>query len=574
MVAPLLLFLACAPAHISLGPGGASEDDSAGHVDTGDTDPGDTGDTDPGDSDSGDTGDTDDDAEPGFFTPPGGTFVEPFEVSLALESGERAWYTVDGSLPTDRDEPCAGPIAVRDGLELRVLVRDADGVEALHVGSWVRLDDGVAGFTSNLPLLLLYAEGDLDDAEGGYVPVSFQVHDVGDDGRSPLLGAASMSHRAALKVRGSSTASDPKHSWALELREDYADDDDDEALLGMPAESDWVLYAPLGFDRALIRNALVYRLSNDVGRYAPRTRFVEVFAVDRGGEVEERDYQGVYTLIERIKATPDRVAVAPLGPGDIAAPEVTGGYVFKRDRLGDDENGFGAGTAGGRFYFEDPLVYVDPGEDVLAREQADYLYGAVDEFVAALTSADHTSNGVHYRELIDVDAWIDHHILNLFPKNPDALRLSSYMYKDREGPIVAGPVWDFDRTMGCTDDDRARDPTWWDPTNETTDTTPMFTYGWYEPLFDDPEFAALYWARWRELIDDPLSDAHVGAVIDEMAAELEEAAPRNYDRWGDYRPAEGSFEGEIRALKAWMSARRAWIEGCLDTSDPESCRGD
>ena len=43
--------------------------------------------------------------------------------------------------------------------------------------------------------------------------------------------------------------------------------------LGMPAHSDWVLHAPFRYDRSMIHNDLIYRLSNDAGRYAVRTRF-------------------------------------------------------------------------------------------------------------------------------------------------------------------------------------------------------------------------------------------------------------------------------------------------------------
>lgn len=574
LLASLWLY-ACTPTSIGVAPpapdSGEDTPDVVPGDDTGETAPPDTGDS-GGDTD--DTGEVDPPDLP-LYTPTAGTFVDPIEVTLTLENGEQAWFTLDGTLPTDLATAYTAPIAIHASVELRVLVRDAKGVETLHAKSYIRLDGGVAGFTSNLPLLIVSASGRLDSAQQDYIDISFQVHDVAKDGRTPLLGDAVLSARAALKVRGSSTGSDPKHSYALELRETYDEDDDDEAMLGMPAESDWVLYAPLAYDRALIRDALMYRLSNDLGRYAPRTRFVELYAAERGDPVTDADYQGVYVLMERIKIAPERVAITPMTPADIAEPEVTGGYLFKRDRAGDGESGFRAGTADGAFSFDDPLVYVDPDEDAIVGEQARYLSTVINGFAYALVAPDHTYAGVHYRDRIDVDAWIDNHILNLYPKNPDALRLSSHMYKDRDGRIVAGPIWDFDRAMGCTDDDRADNPRWWDATNQTSDTTAMFTYGWYAALFDDPEFNALYWPRLRVILDDTFSDDHVNGVIDEMAAELTEAAPRNYAKWSGYPPTTGSFEGEIQALKRWMQARHAWVESCLDTwpDDPERCPG-
>jgi hypothetical protein len=583
LLPPLLLvalLAACARDPVRLDPAGDTGTTLADSAET-ESVPTDTGPTDSTRTDSTrtdtaplDSGDTAEASIP-LYDPPAGTFVDPFAVTLALEKGEVAWYTTDGTLPSDTSTAYTKPISVSTTVEIRVLRRDIDGVETFHSKSYVQLDPALAASTSNLPLVVMVSKRPLEAADRDYLPLSFQVHDRGEDGRAPLLGEASMSHRAAIKVRGSSTAYDAKHSWALELRETYSDEDDAEAILDMPAESDWVLYAPLDFDRALIRNALMYRLSNDIGRYAPRTRFVEVYAAGRGAAVTDGDYQGVYVLMERISIGPDRVAIPALTEADVVEPAVTGGYLFKRDRVGDGESGFNAGTAGGTFSFADPLVYVDPDEDEIVPAQAAYLTDVIDDFADALVAPDHTHDGVPYTDMIDQDAWIDNHILYLYAKNPDALRLSSHMYKEREGPLVAGPIWDFDRSMGCTDDSRASDPTWWDATNITSDTTPMFTYGWYQALFDDPAFNAAYWVRFAELMDDTLSDAHVNAVIDEMAAEIGEAAPRNYARWSGYGPTTGSFEGEIQALKDWFATRHAWSVECLELypSDPRECTG-
>ena len=504
------------------------------------------------------------------FDPAGGVYVGALDVSLTLSDGASAWYTTDDSLPTTKSTPYTAAIALRGGGRLRVLVQGANGLQIVASQSYVSVAPDLAEFDSNLPLVVVRSEGSLPSyGQESFTGVALQVHEPGEDGRTPLVGAATVDSRAAMQVRGSSTAGNAKASWAVELRAAGDDGDDDVALLGMPADSDWVLYAPYDFDRALIRNALMFQLSNDAGRYAPRTRFVEVFAVANGERMDSGDYQGVYTLMERIKRGPDRVDITALGPDDTRPPEVSGGYLFKRDRVGEDEDGFWAGGDG--LSFVDPLIYVDPEEDVIEHQQADYLYTYIDDFWAALASGDPA-----WQDAIDLDSWVDNHILNLYPKNPDALRLSQYYYKDREGPIVAGPLWDFDRTSGCTSDDRAEDPTWWDPSNQTTDTTYMFEYGWYESLFNDPTFAAAYWARWDEMLDYPLSVEHVNGVIDEMAAELSEAAPRNYDRWPEVGPTTGSFEGEIAALEDWFDARHAWIASCLadHPDDPRTCEGD
>lgn len=562
-----LLLLACGPSSVTVGTHDSSPPVDSAPVDTGDPAPRDTG-----------VEHIDDNPEPEEtavrLSPPGGTFVDSVVVTLTLLDGEEAHYTLDGSVPDGRSTPYTGPITLDESAELRVVVTGTGGDFVHGATSYVALDGDAEEVSSNLPLVVLWSDRTLP-SDDRYVDIVLQVHDVGSDGRARLLGDATTLSRAALKVRGSSTAYDPKHSYALETRRPESDDDDKVALLDMPKDSDWVLYAPLGFDRALMRNALMYRLSNDMGRYAPRTRFVEVYAAGRGEDIGTGEYLGVYVLIEKITRSDERVAVTPLTPDDTAPPEVTGGYLFKRDRVGVDEYGFWDGTAGGAFSFADPLVYVDPQEQELASEQAAYLSEAVNAFADALVAPDGVSpqDGRHWREHIDVDAWIDHHILNTFAKNPDALRLSAYMYKDREGPIVAGPIWDFDRAMYPEDDDRAQNPTWWDATNQTWDTTDMFEYGWFRALFDSPEFTDAYWARWRVVLGDTLSVDHVDAVIAEMEAELAEAAPRNYARWSGYAPRGGSLESEVDLLEGWLEQRHSWISACLELPDPEQCTG-
>jgi len=83
----------------------------------------------------------------------------------------------------------------------------------------------------------------------------------------------------------------PKDSYSLETQTDSGTNNN-VSLLGLPEENDWVLYAPYS-DKSLIRNVLSYRLYEEMGNYAPRTRFVEV--------VLNNNYRGIYILTEKIK---------------------------------------------------------------------------------------------------------------------------------------------------------------------------------------------------------------------------------------------------------------------------------
>jgi hypothetical protein len=434
------------------------------------------------------------------------------------------------------------------------------------------------GFTSDLPLVVFWTKTTAPvDKSDDYTNFSMTTFEPAPGGDVIWPASATLSVRSGLRVRGSSSAGYPKKPYRVEAWNPLDDPpvDLDISLLGMAPEGDWIFVAPLNFDRALMRNALIYQLSNNIGRYAARTRFAELFVAEQGESIGMDDYVGIYLVVERIERDTSRIPLTQLLPTDLLEPELTGAYIFKEDRLGPDDLGFTAGTANGVFDFEQPFVFVDPSEQDARPEQRTYLANELNDLAEALTSPSFVSpaTGRHYDQIIDVDSWIDHHILNVYTKNPDAFRLSGFFHKDRDQRIHAGPIWDFDRTMGCEDDTRALDPTWWDPTNETSDATYVFEHGFWPGLFSDPVFADKYWARWSDLLAIELSVQNVELVIDEMAAQLTATAPRNFDAWTDYPPRGGSLASEVDLLKNWLATRHAWMSACLNLPDPKFCPG-
>jgi hypothetical protein len=105
------------------------------------------------------------------------------------------------------------------------------------------------------------------------------------------------------------------------------------------------------------------------------------------------------------------------------------------------------------------------------------------------------STGQHYAELIDVPSFIDHHILHMLLKNPDAFALSSFFHKDRAGRLVAGPLWDLDLALGAEDPwgQRSLDPTHRGPGADTDASYRSF----WKPLFAGETDALISWLQAR-----------------------------------------------------------------------------
>lgn len=505
------------------------------------------------------------------FTPPASTFQGSLQVALAVTSPTAVIrYTTDGSLP-DEDSPVyTAPLTLTASALVRARAYDAGfapgGVKA---EAYLAIDPELAAWTSDLPVVLIENFG------AGSVPADRElqaayltVHEPDPvSGRTAVTAPPADANRAGIKRRGSSTLYQAKGNYRVEFWQDDSEADKNVRLLGLSDHDEWILTAPYNFDRSLLRVSLIHDLSNAIGAYASRSRFCEVYLNTDGGALGTGDYQGVYVLQERISRDAERVDVERLDPWDVAEPAVTGGYILSIDRPDEEDLGFRSALG----HPEDPAIadpqpsfnHVYPKEQNIFPEQANYIRGYIDALEGALYGPDFRDPLLGYQAWLDRDPSIDHHILVTFTKNPDGLRLSTFLYKPRGGKLAFGPIWDYDRTMGCDDDGRASDPVGWDPPWETTQ---FFLYDYWGRLFQDPDFWQRWIDRWQALRDGELGDASLTARVDGLAAQLLESQPRNAARWPGVAPnggplsTLGGWEGEVDHLRNWLTQRAAWID--------------
>jgi len=271
------------------------------------------------------------------FSPPGGVFTNALSLVLSAQSsGAVIRYTLDGSEPTNSSAVYSAPLQLAGSTIVKAQVFPANSAPGPTLSqSYTLLEPNLWSFDSNLPLVILNTFGQ-DIPHSSKVPVSARfIQPV--DGRATLTGPADFDGRGLINVRGHTSLRYPKHSFHLKTRDD-AGHPLKTPLLGFPKETDWVLYAPYP-DKTLMRDVLAFELSNQMGRYATRTKFVEVFADESDGKLSRRNYLGVYVLEEKIKRDKHRVDVEKLTADDNAEPGITGGYVFKKDHADQVEMG-------------------------------------------------------------------------------------------------------------------------------------------------------------------------------------------------------------------------------------------
>ncbi len=495
------------------------------------------------------------------FSREAGFYDEPFQLTMASETeGAAIYYTLDGSEPgkmggrTRSGTVYTGPIFVSSSTSVRAVAMKT-GWKSSNVAtqSYVFLNYGGRGFTSNLPVVVIDTFGQSIN-QNTHTPGLAAFVDTDSGGRADIADPPSLINRIGMNIRGKSSTGFAKKQYHLETW----DENNSEvavSVLGFPAESDWVLQGPYS-DKSLMRNFLSYNWSNEMGRYASRTKFIEVFLNTDGGSVSMSDYVGVYVLMEKIKRGKDRVDIEALGPEDNAEPEITGGYIFKKDKLDSGEPTFNTSTAL-------QLIYVDPNGYDITEPQKEWLRNHINEFESALRGPNFRDPNLGYRKYIDVDSFIDIHILVELTKNIDGFRLSTYMHKDRGGKITMGPAWDYNLSLGNADYLNG-----WIPTGWYYDLISAAQYPWWRRLFEDPWFQRRYADRWFELRRNLFTTSRLLNYIDDTARLLSEAQARNFDRWNilgnrvwpNWYIA-NTYQEEIDWMKGWLEDRLNWMDG-------------
>jgi len=489
------------------------------------------------------------------FSRDAGTFTGLFflELSSPNPAAEIRW-TWDGQIPTPASPEYVEPLPIVGTKEVLARAYEPGKAPSAVVSrTYVALAPDVLSFSSNLPIVIV------DTSRQGlgtnFSRVGSVVIDTGEQGRAKMTDLPDFAGRAGIKKRGRSTGSQAKPQYGFEVW-DENNRDRDVSILGMPADSDWILYAPYTYDRALINNAFIYDLSNQVGRYAVRTRFVEMYVNANDDTVSTSDYVGLYIFMEKIKRGEERVNVEELEPWDSTEPGISGGYMLKIDQLDPGDRGFRT-ARGNPTYGDGTFCYVDPKEVEITTAQSAWIRGYLDAFEDALYGPDFANPQTGYAKYIDVDCFIDHNLLNMLAMNVDALRLSTYLYKPRGGKLGMGPLWDFDRAMDSSDGRDNNAQSW----HGTGDGTDYHRYVWWDRLFKDANFWQEYIDRWYELRAGPFSTTNINATIDSMADEIREAAARNYQKWPNQGSRYGNFQGEIDHLKQWLQTRCTWVDG-------------
>lgn len=369
---------------------------------------------------------------------------------------------------------------------------------------------------SNLPIVYITTPREIESKKEWVKHCTISIYNSGE--------TDAVYKDVQIKGRGNSTWRYPKKPYAIKL-------DKKAEVLGMPRHKRWVLLANY-LDHTCLRNDVSFEIARCMPGLAwtPHGEFVEV--------VMNGESLGNYYLCEQIKMDENRVNISEITPD-----EVTGGYIFELDINYDESFKFTTQRRGL------PVQFKDPDENIAAG-QMNYVQNYFNRIENILYGGNNT--GETPFDYIDMDSFIDWWLVHELTGNSEPNHPKScYMYKDRDGKLCAGPVWDFDYA------------TFKPSTSKSLIASSSL---WYGALMKNAAFTARVKERWAM---HKSSLEQIEGYIDRQAAQIRKSAEMNMNRWPNKKynyvneDTELSFTQAVERLKQGYRQRMEVLDKAI-----------
>lgn len=361
--------------------------------------------------------------------------------------------------------------------------------------------------SSKLPALMIFAEGEeyiLDLTESD----NMKYLNTGN-----LLMLDESGHVVCqetidkFKVRGNLTATLDKKPFTFSFPTPVS-------LCGMKPACKWNLLAN-ATDGSYLRNKLVLDLANQsISAFEPDGEFVEVYL--------NGVYYGMYLLTEAVEIGENRLDIPPQHSWFLE---------MELDFRMEDDVPYVISREGQIFAAE--FVSMTPSDEI------SQIQSMIDDIESALTVGKGKSllSGKPLNELIDMDSWSEAFLIQEISGDHDTGIASQFSYvTDKENPVLyAGPVWDFDGTMG-----NVNTPMYGNPAaltasicNSRPDGNPNQNR-WLSAMYKNPEFQELTAQKYKEVFRENLTWA-IEVGIDQHVEKIRRSALLDALKWHEKR---------------------------------------
>ena len=227
---------------------------------------------------------------------------------------------------------------------------------------------------------------------------------------------------------------------------------------------------------------------------------------------------------------------------------ITGGYILEADnamRYSDEASGF---------ILESGAYMVAKSPAYLSEAQYQYISSYVQECENVMRESVGLDDYQALSAYIDIPSFVGKYLVEEVSKNIDCSSTSQYFYKDQDGLLHAGPVWDYDWAYGVERIQEEID--YMDPTGFSARDIPGSLI-WWQLLYYNNAFyqdvVSLY-----ESVLYPWLNELVETGLTQWAQELSASAVMDYLRWG--RVNNDSQETSLSPAALTEAARQAYMD--------------
>ena len=243
---------------------------------------------------------------------------------------------------------------------------------------------------------------------------------------------------------------------------------------------------------------------------------------------------------------------------------ITGGYILEADNAMRY-----SGEASG-FILESGAYMVSKSPAYLSEAQYQYISSYVQECENVMRESVGLNDYQALSAYIDIPSFVGKYLVEEVSKNIDSSATSQYFYKDQDGLLHAGPVWDYDWAYGVERIQEEID--YMDPTGFSARDIPGSLI-WWQLLYYNNAFyqdvVSLY-----ESVLYPWLNELVETGLTQWAQELSASAVMDYLRWGRVsvggeasasstatlmEAAGQAYMDQVEQVRSFLSARKEFL---------------
>ena len=334
---------------------------------------------------------------------------------------------------------------------------------------------------------------------------------------------------ANMKIRGNSTSGFEKKPYRLKFGYPVE-------FGGMGAFKNWVLLANYT-DKSLIHTDLATIIAKELPgqTYVPDMEQVRVFI--------DGSYWGLYDLGHHVEVAEGKIEL-----GDTDSAEC--GFFLEIDARYYEE-GYELGK--NCFMVDNSYFCIKEPKD-LTEEQFKYVRDYVLNVDKLIKAKDEK-----VFDYIDVDSFVDWFITNEYALNNDcAMFLSVFFYKNSEGKLCIGPIWDFDLAFGNYLAGGNYTGTGWAIKHSM----------WWNELCEIDLFEETLLEHWTNFSQNTIPK--LNEYVDMFEEKYADAYNENFRRWKilgvyvwdnpDNVAKAATMEEQFKVLRDYMKIRKEWLD--------------